>query len=87
MRSTVDEVLWLSAFFTDSRRPVLAFLPMGKVFDAPLAKGAGSYFATLTVNWDDGAADCVAQAPNSRKVKLLDEKSVRPGASAPQTRL
>ena len=48
-----------------------------------LAKGAGSYFATLTVNWDDGASDCVAQAPNSRKVKLLDEKSVLPGASAP----
>jgi hypothetical protein len=35
MRSTVEELLWLSAFFTDSRRPVVfAFLPMGKVFDA-----------------------------------------------------
>jgi hypothetical protein len=47
-----------------------------------LVKGAGSYFATLTVNWDNGAADCVAQAPNSRKVKLLD-KSLLPGASDP----
>ena len=48
-----------------------------------LAKGAGNYFATLTVNWDDGASDCVAQAPNSRKVKLLDEKSLLPGVSDP----
>jgi hypothetical protein len=48
-----------------------------------LAERAGSYFATLTVNWDDGAADCVAHAPKSRKVKLLDEKSVLPGASDP----
>jgi hypothetical protein len=48
-----------------------------------LAKGAGSYFATLTVSWDDGADDCVAQAPDSRKVKL-DETSVLPGASDPR---
>jgi hypothetical protein len=47
-----------------------------------LAKGAGSYTATLTVRWNDGAPDCVAQAPNSRKVKL-DEKSILPGASDP----
>jgi hypothetical protein len=44
-----------------------------------LAKGAGSYFATLTVNWDDGAADCVAEAPKWRKVKLFDEKKTLPG--------
>lgn len=48
-----------------------------------LAKGGGSYSATLTVRWNDGAADCVAQAPHSRKVKLLNEKSVLPGASEP----
>jgi hypothetical protein len=36
-----------------------------------LAKSAGDYFATLTVSWDDGTADCVAQAPKSRKVELL----------------
>ena len=49
-----------------------------------LAKGAGSYFATLSVSWHDGAADCVAQAPKSRKVKLLDKKSALPSASDPQ---
>lgn len=46
-----------------------------------LAKGAGSYFASLSVRWHDGAADCVAQAPKSRKVKLLDKKSALPRAS------
>jgi curli production assembly/transport CsgH protein len=46
-----------------------------------LAKGAGSYFATLSVRWHDGAADCVAQAPESRKVKFLDKKSALPRAS------
>jgi hypothetical protein len=45
-----------------------------------LAKGAGSYFATLSVRWHDGAADCVAQAPKSRKAKFL-EKSALPSAS------
>ena len=48
-----------------------------------IARSAGSYFATLTVSWDDGTADCVAQAPKSRKVKFFDEKSVLPGASDP----
>jgi hypothetical protein len=32
-----------------------------------LAKSAGSYIATLTVSWDDGAPDCVAQAPKTRE--------------------
>lgn len=49
-----------------------------------LAKGAGSYYATLTVSWDEGAADCLAQAPKTRKVKLLEEKNSLPGASKPQ---
>ena len=49
-----------------------------------LAKGAGSYFATLTVSWEDGSADCLARAPKTRKVKLLDEKNSLPGASEPQ---
>jgi hypothetical protein len=51
-----------------------------------LARGSGSYSATLTVRWNDGAADCVAQAPNRRKVKLLDEKSVLPSTSDPARR-
>lgn len=55
----------------------------GSLGTVSLVTGVGSYFATLTVTWDDGAADCVAQAPKSRKVKLLDEKSVLPGASDP----
>jgi hypothetical protein len=45
-----------------------------------LAKDAGSYFATLSVSWHEGAADCVAQAPKSRKVKVLDKKSALPSA-------
>jgi curli production assembly/transport CsgH protein len=48
-----------------------------------LAKAAGSYLATLTVSWDDGTTNCVAQAPKSRKVKLLDKDSVLPGADKP----
>lgn len=46
-----------------------------------LSNGISRYVAKLTVQWDDGAADCVAQAPKSRKVKLLDEKSTLPGTS------
>jgi hypothetical protein len=37
------------------------------------------YIAELTVQWDDGAADCVAEAPKRRKVKLFDEKKTLPG--------
>jgi CsgH protein len=33
------------------------------------------YVAELTVQWDDGDADCVAEAPKRRKVKFFDQKS------------
>jgi hypothetical protein len=46
-----------------------------------LAKSAGDYFATLTVSWEDGTADCVAQAPKGRKVKPLEKNNVPPSAS------
>jgi len=59
---------------------VLAGAP-GSLGIVSLAKSAGDYFATLTVSWDDGTADCVAQAPKSRKVKLLDKNNVLPSAS------
>jgi hypothetical protein len=44
-----------------------------------LANGVSRYVAELTVQWDDGAADCVAEAPKRRKVKLFDEESTLPG--------
>jgi hypothetical protein len=45
-----------------------------------LPESAGSYIATLTVSWDDGTPDCVAQAPKTRKVRLLGKSSTS-GAS------
>jgi hypothetical protein len=59
---------------------VLAGAP-GSLGIVSLAKSAGDYFATLTVTWDDGTADCVAQAPKSRKVELLEKNKVLPSAS------
>jgi hypothetical protein len=59
---------------------VLAGAP-GSLGIVSLAKSAGDYFATLTVSWDDGTADCVAQAPKSRKVELLEKNKVLPSAS------
>jgi CsgH protein len=44
-----------------------------------LLNGVSRYVAELTVQWNDGAADCVAEAPKRRKVKLFDEKSTLPG--------
>ena len=44
-----------------------------------LSNGISRYVAKLTVQWDDGAADCIAEAPKRRKVKLFDEKSPLPG--------
>jgi hypothetical protein len=44
-----------------------------------LSNGVIRYVAKLTVQWDDGAADCVAEAPKRRKVKLFDEKNTLPG--------
>ena len=32
-----------------------------------LANGVSRYVAELTVQWDDGAADCVAEAPKRRR--------------------
>ncbi|MGI8853300.1 MAG: curli-like amyloid fiber formation chaperone CsgH [Methyloceanibacter sp.] len=43
-----------------------------------LSNRVSRYFAKLTVQWDDGAADCIAEAPKRRKVKLFDEKSPLP---------
>jgi hypothetical protein len=43
-----------------------------------LANGVSRYVAELTVQWDDGAADCVAEAPRKRKVNLFDDKSPLP---------
>lgn len=43
-----------------------------------LANGVSRYVAELTVQWDDGAADCVAEAPKRRKVKFFDEESTLP---------
>jgi hypothetical protein len=40
-----------------------------------LSNRVSRYVAKLTVQWDDGAADCVAEAPRKRKVNLFDEKS------------
>jgi hypothetical protein len=44
-----------------------------------LSNGVSRYVAELTVQWDDGAADCVAQAPKRRKVNLFNEKKTLPG--------
>jgi len=44
-----------------------------------LSNGITRYVARLTVQWDDGAADCVAEAPKRRKAKLFDEKNTLPG--------
>ena len=44
-----------------------------------LANGVSRYVAELIVQWDDGAAECVAEAPKRRKVKLHDEESALPG--------
>ena len=65
---------------------VLAGAP-GTLGIVSLAKSAGDYFATLTVSWDDGTADCVAQAPKSRKVKLLDKNNVLPSAGEARSAL
>lgn len=43
-----------------------------------LSNRVSRYVAKLTVQWDDGAADCVAEAPRKRKVNLFDEKSPLP---------
>lgn len=43
-----------------------------------LSNRVSRYVAKLTVQWDDGAADCVAEAPRMRKVNLFDEKSPLP---------
>jgi hypothetical protein len=43
-----------------------------------LSNRVSRYVAKLTVQWDDGAADCIAEAPKRRKVKLFDEKSPLP---------
>lgn len=43
-----------------------------------LSNGVSRYVAKLTVQWDDGAADCVAETPSKRKVNLFDEKSTLP---------
>jgi hypothetical protein len=53
----------------------------GSVGVVSLVKSAGSYIATLTVTWDDGTPDCIAQAPKTRKVTLLGKGSAS-GASA-----
>jgi curli production assembly/transport CsgH protein len=53
----------------------------GSVGVVSLVKSAGSYIAMLTVTWDDGTPDCVAQAPKTRKVTLLGKGSAS-GASA-----
>jgi hypothetical protein len=44
-----------------------------------LSNGVSRYVAKLTVQWDDGAADCLATAPKRRKVKLFEEKNTPPG--------
>jgi hypothetical protein len=43
-----------------------------------LSNRVSRYVAKLTVQWDDGASDCVAKAPRKRKVNLFDEKSPLP---------
>jgi hypothetical protein len=43
-----------------------------------LSNRVSRYVAKLTVQWDDGASDCVAEAPRKRKVNLFDEKSPLP---------
>jgi hypothetical protein len=53
---------------------------VGSLGVVSLAKNAGSYIATLTVNWDDGTPDGVARAPKTRSVKLLGKSSMS-GAS------
>jgi curli production assembly/transport CsgH protein len=53
---------------------------VGSLGVVSLAKNAGSYIATLTVNWDDGTPDCVARAPKTRSVKLRGKSSMS-GAS------
>jgi hypothetical protein len=44
-----------------------------------LSNGVSRYVAKLTVQWDDGAADCLAEAPKRRKVNLFDEENMLPG--------
>jgi hypothetical protein len=44
-----------------------------------LSNGVSRYVAKLTVQWDDGAADCLATAPKRRKVNLFNEKKTLPG--------
>jgi hypothetical protein len=39
-----------------------------------LSNGVSRYVAKLTVQWDDGVADCLATAPKRRKVNLFNEK-------------
>lgn len=43
-----------------------------------LSNRVSRYVAKLTVQWDDGAADCIAEAPKRRKVKPFDEKNPLP---------
>ena len=44
-----------------------------------LSNGVSRYVAKLTVQWDDGAADCLAEAPKRRRVNLFDKENTPPG--------
>ena len=52
--------------------------PTASLGTVSLSNGVSRYVAKLTVQWDDGAADCVAETPSKRKVNLFDEKSTQP---------
>lgn len=42
--------------------------------------GTRHYVAKLSVQWDDGAPDCKAEAPKSTKQKLIEQENDLPGA-------
>jgi len=56
---------------------------IGSLGVVSLVKSAGSYAATLTVSWDDGTPDCVAQAPKTRKARLLGKRNASGASDAP----
>jgi hypothetical protein len=56
---------------------------IGSLGVVSLVKSAGSYVATLTVSWDDGTPDCVAQAPKTRKARLLGKRNASGASEAP----
>jgi curli production assembly/transport CsgH protein len=58
---------------------IVEFNSTASLVTVSLSNGVSRYVAELTVQWDDGTADCVAEAPKRRKVNLFEEKNTLPG--------